>query len=1051
MSRSLLTSRRLQLGVALLLLVVALPAVQPLLQGRLPWSADGLLHFHRLAQLDRSLRHGILFPRWAPDMGFGFGFPLFNYYAPLSYYLAEPLHLLGLSNQTALLGAFVLAVLAASGGAYLLCRDLFGPQAGFIAAVAYVYAPYTLFNVIHRGALAEAWGLAWLPFAFWAIRRLAVRGRRIDFALSSLCYAALLLTHNILALISTPLLLFYAVVLWNLHGRGRSQALGLGGTLVLGLGLAAFFWAPAFLERDYVQIHQLYAPVDLDYRNNFITLRELLASPRSVDPALINASVPHSLGWPQIALALVALLGFRRFYRLEERWHLALLSLGTLALTVMMFPLSVGVWNILPLLRFVQFPWRFLGPVGLFLAVLAGAGVERVLNHPRFVLPLILALMAVFALTWLFPGYYPEQPEPNPIRLIDFEAETGALGTTSAGDYLPIWVRSVPPADSLVSAYRDAGSDFIIPRLAQASLPTGARVVEARYGLTTADLVLDTAADFTATFNWYFFPGWHAQLDGRPRKLYPVGDHGLVGVDVPAGRHHLEVELRATPLRRWASIVSIASFIVLLSSMGLWRDGGELVSFQRPGRWSRGWVGCVVVGLMLFGLKSLYLDHHETIFRRTRFDGTTVADVETSLQVNFGDELVLLGHDLESAVVPADGSLDLNLYWTAAQPLTADYSIAAHLVDDQGRRYGQDDSQHPGGYPTSRWELDAYARDHHRLAPWPGTPPGEYMLLIGVYDLTSGGHLEVWDASGSPLGTTYALATVRVTHPNRPIHPDDMEIARGMRADLSESIRLLGFDPPPSTVDAGGSLPLTLYWRATMTPTMDYQARLSLVAPDGARVAEQRSVPGRASYPTSTWRKGDVVRDGRSLLVPALVPSDDYALTVELLNQEGEPLERLATLVDVIVRAPRRRFEIPLMQHPISATLGNRATLLGYGLSSQEVTSGQSLTITLTWRAEATATTNYIVFIHLLSQDGQILAQSDRVPVGGARPTTGWVPGEVIRDAHRLALPPEAPSGRYALVVGMYNPDDGERLHVYDEEGGETGDRILLPTSVRVE
>jgi hypothetical protein len=1098
--RSPITPRFRRLGVGLLLLIVTLLAVQPLLKGALPWSADGLLHFHRLAQLDRSLRHGILLPRWAPDMGFGFGFPLFNYYAPLSYYLAEPLHLLGLGHQTALLAAFVLAVFAASIGAYLLGRDLFGARAGFITAVAYAYAPYLLFNVIHRGALAEAWGLAWLPFTFWAVRRLAVYGRRTDLALTSLLYAALLLTHNILALISTPLLILYAVALWGLRIREGPQArlprdgrrppylsLHLVGALALGLGLAAFFWVPAFFERGYVQIHQLYAPANLDYRNNFITLRELLTAPRPVDPALINASIPHSFGWPQVALALVALLGARRIDRREERglasqaWHLALLGLGLLMLTAMMFPLSSSLWAMLPLLRFVQFPWRFLGPTSLFLAILAGAGVKRLYvglhrNHDRLFLPLIVALMMIFALTWLFPDYYPAQPKPNPVRLISFEKETGALGTTSAGDYLPIWVREVPPADRLLPVYREAGSDFIIPRLARASLPSGARVLEARYGLTTAELVVETPVDFTATFNWYFFPGWHAELDGRTERLYPVGDYGLLGVDVPAGRHRLQISFGATPLRRWASIVSIASLIMLLIGLGLWRGGKEPQSSGKRDRSHSSaqrlkagidgipWAPCAAVALILFGLKSLYLDRHETVLRRTRFDGASVAGVQTPLQVNFGDQLVLLGYDLEStadvpsAAVRADGLLELNLYWKAAQLLNADYSVAVHLVDDQGRRYGQDDSQHPGGYPTSRWELDTYARDQHRLAPWSGTPPGEYTLLIGVYDVTTGDHLEVRDAGGSPLGTAYSLADVQVTHCARPIDPGNgaLEMGREVKADLSDTVRLLGFDPPPSELEAGGRLPLTLYWQATTRPTVDYRARLSLVGPDGARVAEERSVPGRASYPTSAWRGGDVVRDGRSLLVPATVPSDDYDLTVELLNEEGKLLEESAVLMDVSVRAPKRSFEVPAMQHAISATLGNQVSLLGYALSDEEVAPGRSFTVTLTWRAEATAmgdvstSTGYVVFVHLLDQEGQICAQSDRVPAQGTRPTTGWVTGEVIRDSHRLTLPADAPAGRYVLEVGMYDPADGERLRARDEQGEDLGDRILLPTPVQV-
>ena len=1107
---SLSSTRLRRLGGWLLILVAALTAVQPLLGRALPWSADGLLHFHRLAQLHRSLRHGILFPRWVPDMGFGFGFPLFNYYAPLSYYLAEPLHLAGLSIQSALLAAFVLATLAACVGAYLCGRDLFGPQAGFVAAIAFVYAPYNLYNVVHRGALAEAWGLAWLPFAFWALRRLALRGHRADLALSCLFYAALLLTHNILALISTPLLILYAAVLWGLHGRGRQRAFLLGGALALGLGLATFFWAPALFEKEYVQIHQLYALADLDYHNNFTNLGQLLTAPQPVDPALINPPIPLSFGWPQLALALIALYNLRRFPGREARFHLALLGLGLLALTAMMLPCSIGVWDGLPLLRFVQFPWRFLGPAGLFLAILAGAGASRLPGPDRIRLPscregaggnllgrgsashlppsrggtggvwlpIILTLVTIFAFTWLFPHFYPPQPEPTPLSLIAFEQDTGALGTTSAGDYLPIWVQRLPPAESLIPAYEEAGPDPVIPRLDPACLPAGAQIVEARYDLTKASLLLDVPSPFTATFNWYFFPGWLGWLDGQPLELRPTGEHGLIGAAVPPGRHRLTIRFGDTPLRRLATLASALSLAALLLALCLYPDrsrrivksGGHdpdqaIQAERRETRWSGTWLLCAAIALGLFTLKAAYLDHHDTLFRHSRFDGQNVAGVQVELQVNFDHQLMLIGYDLHASpavgepqdghTVRADGLLELALYWRALRPLNTDYSIAAHLIDDQARLYGQKDSQHPAGYPTSRWRMDTYAHDVHRLAVWPGTPPGEYTLLVGVYDVTTGHSLDVLDATGVPLGPTYHLTSAQVIRPARPPDPDSLEMARRLQAEgLGGGLLLLGFDPPPADVNAGEHLPLTLYWQAETTPADDYTVRLSLVAPDGTVAAEECATPGRASHPTSAWIAGDVVRDGRSPLVPAATPAGEYTLCIDLLDAAGKPLRPPSSQGGmggvVTVHAPEHRFDLPPVQHPISATLGGQARLLGYDLGSDALTPGQPFTLTLHWRAEATAEIGHVVFVHLLDEAEHIHAQSDRIPAAGTRPTTGWLPGEVICDTHTLTVASDAPPGRYVLEVGMYDPTSGERLRVLDERGTDTGDRILLPTQIKV-
>ncbi|MBU0703972.1 MAG: hypothetical protein KKC18_08925, partial [Chloroflexi bacterium] len=312
--------------------------------------------------------------------------------------------------------------------------------------------------------------------------------------------------------------------------------------------------------------------------------------------------------------------------------------------------------------------------------------------------------------------------------------------------------------------------------------------------------------------------------------------------------------------------------------------------------------------------------------------------------------------------------------------------------------------------------------------------------------------LDVRDGTGVPIGTTYNLASVRVTSPARAPDPDDLEIPQRLSVDLGGGLRLLGFDPPPDEVDAGGQLPLTLYWQAASAPAGDYAARLSLVASDGALLAEERAVPGRADYPTSGWPAGSVARDGRTFLVPADTPAGDYVLRVDLLDATGESLGPSADLLSVAVRAPERSFDLPLVQHPISATLGGQATLMGYDLSGRGavtaslLTPGQPFTLTLYWQAEDTAETSYVAFAHLLDGAERIRAQSDRAPAAGARPTTGWLPGEIIRDTYTLTVAPDASPGWYVLEVGMYDPVSGERLCLPDG-----GDRILLPTPIQVE
>jgi len=136
--------------------------------------------------------------------------------------------------------------------------------------------------------------------------------------------------------------------------------------------------------------------------------------------------------------------------------------------------------------------------------------------------------------------------------------------------------------------------------------------------------------------------------------------------------------------------------------------------------------------------------------------------------------------------------------------------------------------------------------------------------------------------------------------------------------------------------------------------------------------------------------------------------------------------------------------ELPPPQ-PLNVNLEDRITLLGYSLADR-VGAGEIVRLTLFWRGETEIDARYKVFVHLLDGEGQLLAQRDSEPVGGSRPTTTWILGEVVTDNHGVLLPEDLPPGDYHLVVGIYDPSTGERSSVLDAEGEVVGDSIPLAT-----
>ena len=178
--------------VHLSLLLAGLILVAPLLQASTLCTDDGALHLFRTVALDRAIGDGVLYPRWFPDLAFGYGFPFFNYREPLGYYAIEAIHKLGADFPLALNLLLALGVIAAGQTMLLWVSDLFDRTAGIIAGLVYMAAPYTLIGAITRANQPEVLALALLPLILWAFRRLLLRGGRRYFALAVLSYAALL-------------------------------------------------------------------------------------------------------------------------------------------------------------------------------------------------------------------------------------------------------------------------------------------------------------------------------------------------------------------------------------------------------------------------------------------------------------------------------------------------------------------------------------------------------------------------------------------------------------------------------------------------------------------------------------------------------------------------------------------------------------------------------------------------------------------------------------------------------------------------------------------
>lgn len=413
--------------------------------------------------------------------------------------------------------------------------------------------------------------------------------------------------------------------------------------------------------------------------------------------------------------------------------------------------------------------------------------------------------------------------------------------------------------------------------------------------------------------------------------------------------------------------------------------------------------------MLLLILRLVAIDGHDTLFAQSRFDGEQVAGVGQTFDVNFEDQLVLIGQDRPDDPMAADTLLPVTLYWRAQNGPRVDYATTLQVLDDQGNLWGQSDSQNPGGLPTSRWGPGQYARDVHRLRLRPGTPPGRYNLVAGVYR-AGGAALSVLDANRVPQGQTQSLGSLMVTRAAKP--PASIDAA--VPANLAFGpLTYLGGSVSSDSPQAGDDVTLEFFWRAEGASRPDLTVHLALVGTDGHMIQTWEGPPARSDYPTSQWTAGEIVRAVLRLRVPAQALAGPASMQLSLAGAPG--LSKPVPIASLNVRVPARSFAVPPMAHVLNAPVGGSVTLLGYDLDPAGVT--------LFWQAKASMDTGYAVFVHALDAAGAIVSQVDAPPLNGARPTTGWLPGEVLADRYVLSL-----GGATALEVGLYDPATRQRL-----------------------
>jgi hypothetical protein len=309
-----------------------------------------------------------------------------------------------------------------------------------------------------------------------------------------------------------------------------------------------------------------------------------------------------------------------------------------------------------------------------------------------------------------------------------------------------------------------------------------------------------------------------------------------------------------------------------------------------------------------------------------------------------------------------------------------------------------------------------------------------------------------------PTGNYHSLSgneavAIPISNRVRRFSPPPMQVP--VQANFGDKITLLGYDLPHRRVSPGDSFPLTLHLRAEQTMGQNLVIFNHLLDREAVQRGGVDRVP-QNYYTTLLWVPGEIVSDAYQVPVEATAPPGIYWLDVGFYPSDrptqslplvvnGRPIDRTGVRlgpVKVGGSPPEVTVTAAKPDYLLNLSFGaqGQITLLGFNLTG---VAGQSIddsprpgfkpTLTLFWQAQANPPTDYTVFVHLVAPDGHLVAQADSPPAAGAYPTSLWDPGEIIIDSHPL---PDLPPGRYAIRVGLYRPETGERLPVADSPEG---------------
>ena len=681
----------------------------------LPRTNDNIHYAFQAHDMATALREGQLYPRWSPYALGRLGAPIPHYTPPLAAYSTAMIEVL-FTNDTilAMRIVYVLSFVIAGLAVYLFVMQRVNALAGLIAALLYVYSPYLGLTVSHvLGDLPLMMVLALIPLLLWTVDRL-LQGHQFAILLVACVAAALFLTSPLYSTLGIGLVAILMIIHISETGAWRELSITLL-ALGLGLGMAAFYWLPAYMEHGLVR----WLPV-ANYPPQYqLTWSELFAATHQLDSGMLRPLAVFNIGWLLLASSGFALL-------------LLVIHRGTYFQSIYLF-FGIALCMIIVVMSPTD-TW-LLGGVILCLAIGGSTIGHWLYGLGRWLQ--IIAIVGIFIMTfgavtpiWLSPSSPLAIEAVTPADQLNYEAHINTVALLPANALYPTTLS----ADTFTT--RSLPFESNIANVSRFANTSAAQLTYLEGGTQYARYSVFTEAPIVATYEQAYFMGWLARLDNQAVPLQGDDETGLTRIELPViSNGTLTISLGTTPIRITAWVITY--LMVGIAVVLTWR---RLV--KMPERFDTSQLMAVGITQLLAVLVIIvFVARNMPVLRDNMANLRETAnyrlqDLRLTSYATDG-HLEYRGYQLHETTITAGDTITLSLYWQATEVSDNRFETSLSVRHLETNTITFTNAKRPPGfYPTSLWSSGLYVEDVYHISIPQEANSGDYMIEINLWQCT---------------------------------------------------------------------------------------------------------------------------------------------------------------------------------------------------------------------------------------------------------------------------------------------------------------------------